>query len=756
MSLTSPPVTASGGDTVQDIGGYRIHTFTTVGTSSFVVTRGGPVEVLVVAGGGSGGMRHAGGGGAGGLIYNSSFPVTGTVSVTVGDGGASVPTGSGNNGPGNSGSNSVFGSLTAIGGGYGNQGNGGSGGSGGGVFYSNPVGAGTAGQGNNGAFGSTGPFSVENTYAGGGGGGAGAAGTASTSVAPVQAGAGGIGLQYSISGTPVYYAGGGGGGTALSGGGGGAGGLGGGGAGGGPNSTVGIAGTNGTGGGGGAGGFQGGTNYASGKGGSGIVIVRYPLGTLAAGPQPKIFLGPLLSYPTSTGTAPTSDGTKLTFARASGQSLNFGPQTIDMAKGFSVTCRFAFTGTVGGYERIIEFTSGPSKNTLLLCRSTSAGGTAAGITGGYRLTDGTQYLLVYDSPVFEQNIVNDVALVYNPPAFSLYVNGSLATSRSDGTNASDVRILSNCFVGQGDSASYMFNGDIYSLNVYNRLLTPSELVGPAAPSPWSTISYNYPLDSVSSVVGAYSMRRLLSSYNGPMIRLRRQSDLALMDFAGDNFGNLSNAQTAQTVSAWIGASSANVMIWYDQSSGANHAPYTVDTAYGLPPPFTLTDGIYFPNQNFVNSTTYYYGLKLGVAKTIQACLCNFKLKSGKTNDQNWNSLVAASYDNAGVRLAGNPGSLIIGDGNDLLTTGCYTLFDGAYSSRTSNGPFFTNTNDVYHKMFANRTVGQYGYQMLYIGTANPTNIDLLKARSTYGYMNELVFFNGSIDPQNALRYLVSS
>jgi hypothetical protein len=694
-------------------------------------------------------MRHAGGGGAGGLIYKTNFQVSGTVTVTVGDGGAGISTGSGNNGPGNSGANSVFGSLTAIGGGYGNQGNGGAGGSGGGVFTTNPVGTGTADQGNNGAFGSTGPFTAENSYGGGGGGGAGAAGTASTSVSPVQAGAGGIGLQYSISGTPVYYAGGGGGGTALSGAGGGAGGLGGGGAGGGPVSSVGIAGTNGTGGGGGAGGFQGGTNYASGKGGSGIVIVRYPLGTLAAGPQPQIFLGPLLSYPASTGTAPTSDGTKVSFTRASSQYLNYGSQTFDMTRGFSVTCRFAFTSTVGNWERIFDFGNGTNSDNILLTRQSTYGL----ILFSYR-NGGTEYLVTSTNTV-SQGQINTVTAIYthSPLSIQIILNGVTTTS-TPAVSATTPRTLSTCYVGRSHwSGDAYLNGDIYSLNIYNRSLTSSELVGPVAPSPWSTISYNYPLGTESTVIGAYSMRRLLSSYNGPMIRLRRQSDLELMDFVGDNFGNLSNAQTAQSVSAWIGASSANVMIWYDQSSVANHAPYTADTAYGLPPPFTLTDGIYFPNQNFVNSTTYYYGLKLGVAKTIQACLCNFKLKSGKTSDANANSLVAAAYDNSGLRLNGNPGSLRIGDGNDFLTTGCYTIFDGKYNS-PSSGAFFTNTNDVYHKMFANRTVGQYGYQQLYIGTANPTNIDLLKARSTYGYMNELVLFNGSIDPQNALRYLV--
>lgn len=278
---------ATGGDTVQDIGGYRIHTFTTVGTSTFTPATSGAVEVLVVAGGGSGGTRHAGGGGAGGLIYNSSFSVSGAVTVIVGDGGAGRGSGL-TAGPGNPGDNSVFSSLIAIGGGYGNQGaGGGSGGSGGGVWSNYTVGAGTAGQGNNGAFGSLAPYNDESSYGGGGGGGAGAPGTASTSGTLVTAGSGGIGIQYSISGTPTYYAGGGGGSTtcqspyyAT----GGSGGLGGGGAGGGFLNgstnflTDGVAGTNGTGGGGGAGGFTNAFgNYASGKGGSGIVIVRYPL-----------------------------------------------------------------------------------------------------------------------------------------------------------------------------------------------------------------------------------------------------------------------------------------------------------------------------------------------------------------------------------------------------------------------------------------------------------------------------------------------
>ena len=71
-------VSATGG-TVTDIGGYRIHTFTTSGT--FTVGAGGNIEVLVVAGGG-------GGGGGGGIVYGSTSISAGQViAVTVGTGG---------------------------------------------------------------------------------------------------------------------------------------------------------------------------------------------------------------------------------------------------------------------------------------------------------------------------------------------------------------------------------------------------------------------------------------------------------------------------------------------------------------------------------------------------------------------------------------------------------------------------------------------------------------------------------------------
>jgi hypothetical protein len=274
-SFTPParalPETGGKSFVVQNINAGVVQRFTTVGTTAWTapldVTQ---VEVLVVAGGG-GGMGGwgggAGGGGAGGLIYNNSYPVTPgqTYTVSVGAGGASK---NATSGTGNNGSNSVFGSLIAIGGGGGGSNGlpgaaGGSGGGSGEYAIPNAIGyggAGTAGQGFAGG-------NTSQTGVASGGGGAGDVGGNGSGSAP---GSGGAGLQFGIGGTPQFYAGGGGAsGNNLAGAAGGSGVGGNGGAGSGGSGTVTAGATNTGSGGGGI--YQG----ASGAGGSGIVLIRY-------------------------------------------------------------------------------------------------------------------------------------------------------------------------------------------------------------------------------------------------------------------------------------------------------------------------------------------------------------------------------------------------------------------------------------------------------------------------------------------------
>jgi hypothetical protein len=313
---------------------YAVHSFTSVGSNSFVVTAPGietlgstTIEFLVVAGGGGGGMDMGGGGGGGGVIEGTYTAQVGTYTVAVGGGGRGAPSASDQGRGGHnyvepafnggdttvSGPNSLL--LRAKGGGAGGssyytQGsvnpNGAAGGSGGGMSaYSNNGeirNGGGATQASQGA--ATGVISATQygnsggrggpAYYGGGGGGAGGPGVGSTARP-----AGGPGVPNSILGVQYHWGGGGGasgysdigGNGGIGGGGGGAVGTttggaglnngqpgGGGGTGGNPQTPGGSAGAN-TGGGGGGGSHYTGGNRG-GAGGSGIVVLRYKIGTV--------------------------------------------------------------------------------------------------------------------------------------------------------------------------------------------------------------------------------------------------------------------------------------------------------------------------------------------------------------------------------------------------------------------------------------------------------------------------------------------
>lgn len=260
---------------------YVIHAYKRIGSSTFNPPSGvSSIDVLIVAGGGGGGISAgeasgAGAGGAGGLIFETDYDVSSktNISVVVGDGGGvgSINT----DDDGSNGDNSEFDNLDAIGGGGGGgrNRNGLTGGSGGGGGRTGVGASGTSGQGNAGGDGEGGI----GDNPGGGGGGYGSPGD--NGVIDSHGGDGGDGGDFSSYfgtdfGDNGWFSGGGGGGISGTANTPGVGGNGGGG-GGGNHDEDGLDGMVNTGGGGGGGG-RGGSTLA-GKGGSGIVLIRYPL-----------------------------------------------------------------------------------------------------------------------------------------------------------------------------------------------------------------------------------------------------------------------------------------------------------------------------------------------------------------------------------------------------------------------------------------------------------------------------------------------
>jgi hypothetical protein len=225
--------------------------FTTVGTTTWTAPVGtASVEYLVVGGGGGGGGGYdngGGGGGGGGMVLTGTLSITPgqTYSITVGNGGLA----STNNYPsppseteGGTGGNSIFASITALGGRGGKGSRTQTGGSGlGGAAAINTTEASVGGNGGG---------------AGGGGGGGGGASGAGTNKVGSTAGIGGTGTSSIISGSSITY------------------GIGGSGANG-NTITTGANGTANRGNGGGGGGHSSGGARNGGAGGSGIVILKY-------------------------------------------------------------------------------------------------------------------------------------------------------------------------------------------------------------------------------------------------------------------------------------------------------------------------------------------------------------------------------------------------------------------------------------------------------------------------------------------------
>ena len=488
------------------------------GTTWFDMNSIGIVEYLIVAGGGGGGMDMGGGGGAGGVLTGSAAVARATTyTVTVGAGGRGGAAGGGQYrtdraGPQESvhqftigatnGSNSVFNSITAVGGGSGGSsyraytpgitgGNGGSGGGSGG--YNDNAGTfsggtGVSGQGYAGG-------NCTGAYGAAGGGGAGGVGSNGPGASPN----GGAGVLSSILGYPLYWGGGGGGGAYSStpGGNGGAGGGGGGaigtttggagftngqpGGGGSPNAQTncpgGDAGPN-TGGGGGGGSHYNLTNKG-GDGGSGIVVIRYPGQQKAMGGTVYYNAGYTIHVFTQSGSFITFDEATLynspTYSSNNGGSFAFnGSNTyINMPDNTLLDTQTPSVGVWVKMNSLAQngflFEKGEvntqyslfinSSNSYLYFRTTHSGTTYDLNYSTSGLSTSLWYYIVGTRDASGNKV--------------LYINGvSVATATQAGTITYNTYGIN---IGR-HSSGYYLNGNIAAIHAYNRTLTAGEVL----------------------------------------------------------------------------------------------------------------------------------------------------------------------------------------------------------------------------------------------------------------------------------------
>lgn len=215
--------------------------------------------------------------------------------------------------------------------------------------------------------------------------------------------------------------------------------------------------------------------------------------------------------------------------------------------------------------------------------STSGNGT--GIYIDFRITyvntasynvGATLYVAVDDLAYVYQNNVKVTAFVgtYN-------VAGSVALTLVPGANVFDLIAINGA--GPGGLLFFMLNpagavimcSDNYSASPLPNttkttvVQTSSSLFG-LEPTP--------PLDRLAAATragcrGAFSIVRQSMAYAGPTVTLRRSSDNAAADFYANSNGQLGTALNGggTALASWLGAATAYVAVWYDQSGKGNHA-----------------------------------------------------------------------------------------------------------------------------------------------------------------------------------------
>jgi hypothetical protein len=78
---------------------------------------------------------------------------------------------------------------------------------------------------------------------------------------------------------------------------------------------------------------------------------------------------------------------------------------------------------------------------------------------------------------------------------------------------------------------------------------------------------NLGLTSATPAAGAYSLRKLSSSYVGSAIQVRRSTDNTTQNIGFDSNGNLD----ANSLTSFVGSGDGFLTIWYDQSGNGNDA-----------------------------------------------------------------------------------------------------------------------------------------------------------------------------------------
>jgi hypothetical protein len=350
---------------------------------------------------------------------------------------------------------------------------------------------------------------------------------------------------------------------------------------------------------------------------------------------------------------------------------------------------------------------------------------------------------------------------------SLYVNGSQVSTNTWATAYTQTRFTA-ASLGRYPVAggyTYMpFSGLVQDLRFYKTALSNVQIQaiyqsGAIPPSLTLTRGPTYPLAQtsiVSSALGLYSTRALVSTYTGPVVQVRRNSDNTTYNFIADIYGNLSNVQNSTSMDAFLSTTTGNVATWYDQSGAGKD--FTQATAVSQPQ-LVLNSGQWVLWFNRDATPTFYASMTTASSITgVMTILYNYNMS---TAFNAYTTLLGANgADNNGFKFT----SLnVFGDaagGNrvasDFLgTNGSYCYLNNSYgqmvneTTGTRTGNQGSSTASVWNQVIG--TQGRQSFSSPYFNSINAPdpNDGNVRQRRAYGYLSEMMLFSAPINSADA-------
>ncbi len=236
----------------------------------------------------------------------------------------------------------------------------------------------------------------------------------------------------------------------------------------------------------------------------------------------------------------------------------------------------------------------------------------------------------------------------------------------------------------------------------------------------------------ADITAAYSIRKLRTAYTGPAMRIRRLSDNVEQDIGFDSNGDLDTA----AITFFVGANSASVVTWYEQSGQASDWNLTQPTTTRQPRITDASGNIFTVNGKPAIDDTNSGGVRMRFDTSFG--------QAPSAISQPLHTFSVVQYPNTADRI------LFDGQSSDCLISAYY---GGVYRMRAgtavTTGTTQTNTqvlvdgsfNDTSSYLFENN-VSQGSN--LNIGTNGIVSFFLMGQNRSFGQTQEFLIYGADV------------